>query len=674
MGFVLPATTDSVTLLFLEFTGYSGGMNETREPNDPHNEIAAIRATFARNLGLIIFVTFGAIIAVVLTSAHTSVRYSSEVAVKSAEEQARAELMRFFVPIETQLALLVDWSKDGLLSLDSPESLNRMLIPILRSQSAATSLLIASDDGREYMLLKTSDGWLNRRIDRRTEPRASHWLRMSSTGEVLDTYDQDLDYESKTRPWFIGAKEKNGTVSWTEPYTFFTTQNPGITASVRVATPSGTLTIALDLLLHDISNYTTSLQTSGAVAVTTSSGKVLGLPRDPRFVTAQQQKGQILTSLADLHRPALVKGLEDYQNNQGGTRRAMIGQDPWWITAKDAGLPNLDLVVIVAIPESAFRRSMDTQQALMAVIALGALLAAGILIWRTRRALARFEDRTSSRRIFGSFTLRELIVSNSEVEVFRADHDSLQRPMIIKIFKGSLPHNIGQTITSLQAITDPHAGIPIEFGVTSDGTFFQADFDYGGVTLRALLLEGPIAIEQAIGISRQVCIALKDAHDHGLIHGNLRPSNIMIEHRGADENFVRVIDFCIEPGDLDAAENAGFVAPERIENPDNQSPAIDVYALGAILYEMLNRRPAYTGKTTTAILMKQLTEPPAEMEEYVPEFLKNVVAACLERRPAQRATLDVVAEALNASTFRVVAEATGTPRPPMIEIQNRTPA
>lgn len=670
MGFVVPATASSVTLLFLESTSYSAGMNETRERDDPRNEDAAIRATFARTLGLIIFVAFGAIIAVVLTSAHTSVRYSSEVAVKSAEEQARAELIRFFSPVETQLRLLVDWAKDGMLSLDSPEALNRILIPILRSQSAATSLLIASDDGREYMLLKTSEGWLNRRIDRRSEARASHWTRMSSTGEVLDTYEQDLDYESKNRPWFIGAKEKNGDVSWTEPYTFFTTQDPGITASVRVETSSGTLTIALDLLLHDISNYTTSLQaaTSGAVAVTTSSGKVLGLPRDPRFITAKQRKGQVLGSLTDLDRPVLAKGLSDYQDHQIGTRRVMIGQDPWWITAKNAGLPNLDLVVVVAIPESAFRRSMEAQQAFMALVVLTALLAAGLLFWRTRRALARLGNQSSSRHIFGSFSLRELIVSTPDVEVFRADHDSLQRPMIIKIFKGSLPTNIGETIGRLQAITDPHAGIPIEFGVTADGTFFQADFDYGGVTLTELLLQAPIPIEQTIGIARQVCIALKDAHDHGLIHGNLRPSNIMIEQRGADENFVRVIDFCITPGDVDAAENAGFVAPERIENPDDQSPAVDVYAFGAILYEMINHRPAYTGKTSTSILMKQLTEPPAEMEGHVPEFLKDLVSACLERRPAQRATLNHVAEALAGPTFRVIAESTSTPRPPMVEV------
>ena len=176
------------------------------KPEHGDGEVERVRQAFLRNLAVLVFVAFGGMIAIVLVSTHASVRNLSELTVAAAKERTEVEIDRFCNPIQRQLWLLSDWTRMGTLRLDDPIQLNALLIPILRSQSAATSVLIADAMGREHMLLKTSTGWLNRRINRGVEPRATHWEVLGPDGAVLDAYTKDSDYNSQSRPWFQAAQ------------------------------------------------------------------------------------------------------------------------------------------------------------------------------------------------------------------------------------------------------------------------------------------------------------------------------------------------------------------------------------------------------------------------------------------------------------------------------------
>ena len=131
-------------------------------------------------------------------------------------------------------------------------------IPMLQQKSFISAMMIANSKGQEYMLLRDESNWLTRSTDRNKYGDKVLWKRWSNTGDLLEEWREESDYDPRQRPWFKGAlsatDEEN--IYWTEPYTFFTKNKPGITASISWQKTSDDETgyvAGFDILLKDCS-------------------------------------------------------------------------------------------------------------------------------------------------------------------------------------------------------------------------------------------------------------------------------------------------------------------------------------------------------------------------------------------------------------------------------------
>ncbi len=173
-----------------------------------------------------------------------------------------------------------------------------------------------------------------------------------------------------------------------------------------------------------------------------------------------------------------------------------------------------------------------------------------------------------------------------------------------------------------------------------------------GETLRERLGRGPLTLDQAEPILRQVADALDAVHAQGVVHGDIKPSNAMLLPDGA----VKLLDFGIarRSGDTAVAGPDGligspaYMAPEQARGGGG-TPASDIWALGVLLYEMLAGRPPFAGPSIPAVL-SQVTrgEPPAIPD--LPGPAQGVLRRALEKNPARRyPTARALADALRAA-------------------------
>src|SRR6185503_14253679 len=202
----------------------------------------------------------------------------------------------------------------------------------------------------------------------------------------------------------------------------------------------------------------------------------------------------------------------------------------------------------------------------------------------------------------------------------------------------------------------------------ADGALFIAMEFLEGRSLRELMMkEGPLAPPRALAITDQVCASLSDAHGRGIIHRDLKPDNVRLVQIGKRSDVVRVLDFGIaklrdEQGDITAMPmtRAGdllgtpqYMAPEQIRG-EKVDARTDVYALGAMLYEMVTGRLPFEGPSLMAILSKHLTELPVppnlrRPDLGIPPPLCQVIMDSLQKDPQHRPpTMEALSERLTA--------------------------
>ncbi|HSK79090.1 MAG TPA: tetratricopeptide repeat-containing serine/threonine-protein kinase [Thermoanaerobaculia bacterium] len=191
-------------------------------------------------------------------------------------------------------------------------------------------------------------------------------------------------------------------------------------------------------------------------------------------------------------------------------------------------------------------------------------------------------------------------------------------------------------------------------GSLAEGIIFLTMELLPGETLaQRLHRSGPLGTEEALPIVRQIAEALHAAHQAGVIHRDLKPGNVMlVESRGA----VRAVVTDFGLARLEAAEGAGpaltltaaaavvgtpaYLAPEQVEGAEI-TPAVDIYALGIVLYEMLTGTVPFLGDTVLSTAVKRLQEAPVSPRVHAPGLdprWERAVLRCLERVPVARFT------------------------------------
>ena len=239
-------------------------------------------------------------------------------------------------------------------------------------------------------------------------------------------------------------------------------------------------------------------------------------------------------------------------------------------------------------------------------------------------------------------------------EVYRARDTRLDRIVAIKVLPSKIANHddlrqrLEREARAISSLNHPHICTLFDVGHQDGIDFLVMEF-LEGETLAERLRKGPLPLDQALRYAIEIASALDRAHRQGIVHRDLKPANIMLTKAGA-----KLLDFGLakytapkpsEDTQSLALTSEGailgtfqYMAPEQVEGKEADARA-DMFAFGAVLYEMVTGRKAFEGKSQASLIAAILTaQPPAisGMQTLAPSALDRVIAACLTKDPEDR--------------------------------------
>ena len=483
-----------------------------------------IRRSLLGNLVLIVLLLGGAILALTYLGSQRAVRRFSQSLIEQTMERVEAQLDGFFDPVVRQLFYLRQWSEAGLLDLDDdPAALDLLLRPTLRQYPWVASAMVANDAGRENMLLRIGDRWTGRQVRVGASGGEARWRRWTADTEPAIS-EELLDYDPRERPWFQGALNQREIVHWTEPYTFFTTKDAGITASLAFPLGEDELrVVALDVTLTDISRFTTKIDvlTEGRAFVLSEDGRLIGLPGGGRYDDAEDFKEDLLKKPAELDTPVardLSEALLGVDDPRDRAVRVVSDGEAWWGQVHPFQLGGgRRLLIGVAVPESDLVGEVQKQRIGIVAITLF-MLALGIaravvLANRYSRPIEELVHE-SERMSRGDLEPGEPIVTPvREVHRLAKSHDTMRKGLqsLLKI------EDDLRLARRIQQNTFPTT-LPLLPGFDLDAWSEPAD-ETGGDTYDIIGMGGAALSDEIIlteGQASRAVLLLADATGHGI--------------------------------------------------------------------------------------------------------------------------------------------------------------
>ena len=256
-------------------------------------------------------------------------------------------------------------------------------------------------------------------------------------------------------------------------------------------------------------------------------------------------------------------------------------------------------------------------------------------------------------RQLGTYLITARIGSGGMGEVYGARDTRLQRDVAIKVLPAAFardPDRLERLQREAIALASlNHRNIAIIHGLEeADGIRALVLELIEGPTLADRIAHGPMPLDEALGIARQIADALQTAHDRGVIHRDLKPANIKVRRDGT----VKVLDFGLaklldsQPTDAALADSptmlqsvpgmllgtAAYMSPEQAKGLDTDRRA-DVWAFGCVLFEMLTGRRAFEGATMSEVLAGVLKSDPdwGSLPADTPEAVRRALRRCLRK-------------------------------------------
>ncbi|MBL8796862.1 MAG: serine/threonine protein kinase, partial [Planctomycetia bacterium] len=287
----------------------------------------------------------------------------------------------------------------------------------------------------------------------------------------------------------------------------------------------------------------------------------------------------------------------------------------------------------------------------------------------------------------GHYILLERLGEGGMGQVYKARHQKLGRVVALKVMRKDrmTEHDtIRRFQREIQAIAQlSHPNIVMAFDADEvHGVHFFAMEYFEGIDLNRLVRRlGSLPISKACEYIRQAALGLQHAHERGLVHRDVKPSNLLLTKGGppaAGGSLVKILDMGLARLEMgsDATESsqtltqrgviigtADFIAPEQAMNPHGADIRCDLYSLGCTFYFLLTGQVPFTGGTALEKLFRHRLEPPKPVQELrpdVPDVVADIVQRLLAKAPADRyqtpATLatdlaDVRAGASSVQTF-----------------------
>lgn len=287
------------------------------------------------------------------------------------------------------------------------------------------------------------------------------------------------------------------------------------------------------------------------------------------------------------------------------------------------------------------------------LVSLVGAIAHFLRLQRTQQEIAGLRAEVAQARELGQYTLLERLGEGGMGQVYRARHALLRRPAAIKILREEVGEQalarFEREVQLTSELTHPNTIVIYDYGRTPEGTFYYVMEHLEGMDLHKLVKRyGPQHPARVIDILGQVCEALEEAHQRGLVHRDIKPANIFLCRRESRPDMIKVLDFGLVRDlvneDLSAeslvAGTPDYMAPEAILDPRAVGPRSDIYALGAVGYFLLTGERVFSVGTVAAVCLAHVQSEPVPPRERlgapVPEALESILLKCLQKDPEQR--------------------------------------
>ena len=272
--------------------------------------------------------------------------------------------------------------------------------------------------------------------------------------------------------------------------------------------------------------------------------------------------------------------------------------------------------------------------------------------------LQSVDDPLVGQTLAGKYLIEQLIKRGGMGAVYRGKHVMMDKTVAIKVLRPSLAGDdaivarFSREAKAASRISHPHAVSVTDFGEAENGVVFLVMEYLDGRTLKDIIRsEGPMPIDRAVEIVRQVTGALDIAHQQGVVHRDLKSDNIMLSQTNGGD-WAKVLDFGIakiqqpegvRDNDITAANlvlgTPQYMSPEQCSQTSPIDARSDIYSLGVIVYEMLAGRVPFTGESPTVIMMKQVQDAPPSILDARPDLPASVdklIERALAKQPADR--------------------------------------
>ena len=260
----------------------------------------------------------------------------------------------------------------------------------------------------------------------------------------------------------------------------------------------------------------------------------------------------------------------------------------------------------------------------------------------------------------GLYQILAVLGAGGMGEVYRARDSRLERDVAIKVLSQSFAgdpdrlRRFQQEARAVATLNHPNIVVVYEVGDYRDSYYMVSEL-LEGETLRETLIGGPLPQRRAIEYASQIAEGLAAAHDKGVVHRDLKPENVFV----TKDARVKILDFGLAklartdaptPGEGATATvpahtmpgmvlgTAGYMSPEQVRGKEVDART-DIFAFGAILYEMLSGRRAFKGESSIETMNAILKDDPPELEVEKLKLspgLERIVRRCLEKEPSRR--------------------------------------
>jgi eukaryotic-like serine/threonine-protein kinase len=251
--------------------------------------------------------------------------------------------------------------------------------------------------------------------------------------------------------------------------------------------------------------------------------------------------------------------------------------------------------------------------------------------------------------IAGRYEIVELVGSGGMSSVYKAHDRLLERNVALKVLH---PHygddeeyveRFRREARSVAQMSHPNIVTVIDRGEDNGQQYIVFEYVDGENLKELIERTGPLPARRAVELALEIAEALAFAHEHGLVHRDVKPQNVLLtpdgEAKVTDFGIARSLD--VEHGVTQTGTVLGtsnYISPEQASGKP-VTPATDVYSLGVVMYELLTAEVPFPGENFVAVAMKHINDPPPDLREKRPDVPLRLIAAierALEKDPSRR--------------------------------------